>query len=123
MFCNLPLLKFERFFFFQCRTGVVSDCFKFRGTRHARHTQLLSPRLCTTKTFTMTQLKLFTWAYWLAWLTCCRRLALNSSMELAPTVVSGRWFHSRTVLWKKESHNRTSPGKTYVDLWFCCHRI
>jgi hypothetical protein len=42
-----------------------------------------------------------TWAYWLAWLTCWR-LALNSSMELAPTVVFGRWFHSRTVLWKKE---------------------
>ena len=43
-----------------------------------------------------------TWAYWLAWLTCCWRLALNSSMELAQTVVSCRWFHSRTVLWKKE---------------------
>ena len=96
------------FFFFQCRTRVVSDCFKFRGTRHVRHTQLLSPRLCTTKNFTMTQLKLQciymgTWAYWLAWLTCCWRLTgLNSSVELAPTVVSGRWFHSRTVLWKKE---------------------
>ena len=22
-------------------------------------------------------------------------------MELAPTVVSGRWFHSRAVLWKE----------------------
>jgi hypothetical protein len=44
----------------QCRTGVVADCFKFCGTRHARHTQLMSPRLCTTKHFTMTQLKLFT---------------------------------------------------------------
>jgi hypothetical protein len=43
----------------------------------------------------MTQLKLFTWVHgptgWHGW------LALNSSMELAPTVVSGRWFHSRTV--------------------------
>jgi hypothetical protein len=43
---------------------------------------------------------LFTWVHgptgWHGW------LALNSSMELAPTVVSGRWFHSRTVLWKKE---------------------
>ena len=48
------------FFFFQCRTGVVADCFKLCGTRHARHTQLMSPRLCTTKHFTMTQLKLFT---------------------------------------------------------------
>jgi hypothetical protein len=27
---------------------------------HARHTQMMSPRLCTTKHFTMTQLKLFT---------------------------------------------------------------
>jgi hypothetical protein len=25
------------FFFFQCRTGVVADCFKFCGTRHAFH--------------------------------------------------------------------------------------
>ena len=41
-------------------TGVVADCFKFCGTMHARHTQLMSPRLCTTKHFTMTQLKLFT---------------------------------------------------------------
>jgi hypothetical protein len=48
------------FFFFQCRTGVVVDCFKFCGTRHARHTQLMSPRLCTTKHFSMTQIKLFT---------------------------------------------------------------
>jgi hypothetical protein len=48
------------FCFFQCRTGVVSDCFKFCGTRHARHTQPMSPSLCTTKHFTMTQLKLFT---------------------------------------------------------------
>ena len=88
------------FFFFQCRTGVVADCFKFCGTWHARHTQLMSPRLCTTNHFTMTQLKLFTLIR-LAWLTCCWRLALNSSMELAPTVVSGRWFHSRAVLWKE----------------------
>jgi hypothetical protein len=29
------------------------------------------------------------------------RLALNTSMELVPTVVSGRWFHSRVVLWKE----------------------
>jgi hypothetical protein len=48
------------FFFFQCRTGFVADCFKFCGTKHSRHTQLMSPRLCTTKHFTMTQLKLFT---------------------------------------------------------------
>jgi hypothetical protein len=48
------------FFFFQCRTWVVADCFKFCGTRHSRHTQLMPPRLCTTKHFTMTQLKLFT---------------------------------------------------------------
>jgi hypothetical protein len=48
------------FFFLQCRTRVVADCFKFCGTRHARQTQLMSPRLCTTKHFTMTQLKLFT---------------------------------------------------------------
>ena len=48
------------FLFFQCRTGVVADCFKFCGTRHDRRTQLMSPRLCTTKHFTMTQLKLFT---------------------------------------------------------------
>jgi hypothetical protein len=48
------------FLFFLCRTRVVADCFKFCGTRHARHTQLMSPRLCTTKHFTMTQLKLFT---------------------------------------------------------------
>ena len=48
------------FFFFQCRTGVVADCFKLCGTKHARHTQLMSPRLYTTKHFTMTQLKLFT---------------------------------------------------------------
>jgi hypothetical protein len=47
-------------FFFQCRTGVIADCFKFCGTRHARHTQLMYPRLCTTKHFTTTQLKLFT---------------------------------------------------------------
>ena len=25
------------FFFLQCRTGVVADCFKFCGTRHAFH--------------------------------------------------------------------------------------
>jgi hypothetical protein len=69
----LPVRNFERainnsythvqphcIFFFPCRTGVVADCFKFCGTRHARHTQLMSPRLCTTKHFTMTQLKLFT---------------------------------------------------------------
>jgi hypothetical protein len=47
-------------FFFQCRTGVVADCFKFCGTRHARYTQMMSPKLCITKHFTMTQLKLFT---------------------------------------------------------------
>jgi hypothetical protein len=27
------------------RTRGVADCFKFCGTRHARHTQLMSPRL------------------------------------------------------------------------------
>ena len=78
------------FFFFQCRTGVVADCFKFCGTRHARHTQLMSPILCTTKHFTMTQLKLFT--------LVGPELLYSSS---APTVVFGRWFHSRAVLWKE----------------------
>jgi hypothetical protein len=29
------------FFFFQCRTGVVADCFKFCGTRHGHSQKLL----------------------------------------------------------------------------------
>jgi hypothetical protein len=55
----------------------------------------MSPRLCTTKHFTITQLKLFTLV------GVANFEALNSSMELAPTVVSGRWFHSRVGLWKE----------------------
>jgi hypothetical protein len=39
---------------------MYAVCFKFCGTTHARHAQLMFPRLCTAKHFTMTQLKLFT---------------------------------------------------------------
>ena len=48
------------------------------------------------------QLKLYTWGSCLATGGVTLRLALNSSMVAAATVLAGRRFQSQTVRWKKE---------------------
>jgi hypothetical protein len=43
-----------------------------------------------------------------------------------------KWLHQQNtrmrdkhvnITWVWECHNWTSPGRTYVDLWFCCHQV